>query len=120
MIDTKLKRQNYAFSCINQLSSNTYKAKIENFGLVIYKNGLISALLMANNKEIELYKHITKWLIQDPIINLENNNVIMQKLVELTPIELMAITEESLLLSDALKEFTKAKDALTTNSTNDE
>jgi len=107
MIKTKLKRQKYAFDCIEEGASN-YKSTIENFGLIIYKNGLISAMLFAVSKEKKLYKHMAEWLIQHPLINQPNTNGFFDTLVNLSPTNLMAITEEALLLSDALKEFVKA------------
>ncbi len=112
MINLKLKRQQYALKCIIEVGKNkAYKSAIESFGLMVYKNSLISAMAVTKDKEKNLYKHISGWLKIYPFLKTKFNNVndILNGLVNLSSTELMVLTEEVLLLSDALKEFAKAE-----------
>ena len=69
-----------AFHIGDEWRFNKYKSFIENFGLMVYNNGLINALTFAKAKrdEHDVYTHISAWL-QNPnflwVIMIESNNV---------------------------------------------
>lgn len=113
-----LKQQKFAFkkiSSISEAKKSKYKSFIENFGLLVYNNGLINALTVAKAKKEEhpVYEHIKEWLEtgnyamgfdyggDDLLKKLLSNEVNSQRL--------MLLTNEVLSLSDTLKAFAKAE-----------
>lgn len=120
LTDTLLKQQKFAFqkiTSITEAKKAKYKSFIENFGLMVYNNGLINALTVAKAKKGEhpVYEHIKEWLDLDQQ-NFEwgfnyGNDDLLTKLLsdEVNSQRLLLLTQEVLSLSDTLKAFAKAE-----------
>lgn len=118
LIDTLLIQQKFAFDKISSLEDNKkdkYKTFIENFGLMVYNNGLINALTVAKAKKGDhpVYEHIKEWLGKDNYtMGFDySTNDLLKKLLsdEVNSQRLMLLTNEVLSLTDTLKSFAKAE-----------
>lgn len=113
----KRKRQKFAWDKVNEVISKQkeYKSLVEEIGMMIYSNGLISTLAFLKGKggvHKDLYSHIAKWLEEDNIIpfKLDTNEDLLEKAISIEDArQLMLLTKEILVLSDAFKEMVKAK-----------
>ena len=113
MKNQKLNRQQFAYDCVVANKNKEFKNAVEKAGMIILKNGLISALanIKARTKESEkeLYNCISNWLKTDNFSMGFDNENLLKNLVECDSQKLLILTEEVLLLTDALKEFCKAE-----------
>jgi len=118
----KHQRQKFAYDCFQSVQNgikSKYKTQIEKLGMILYTNGLTSTLAYIkagreNNNEFRfLYKHLTQWILQEnPIIgfSIENDDDLLEKVLEIDNSRVvLALTQEFLTLSDALKEIVKAE-----------
>lgn len=114
-----LKQQKFAFGKIKEMTKSETKAKyksfIENFGLMVYNNGLINALTVAKAKKGEqpVYIHMMEWLKKENFqMGFEyGTDDLLTKLLsdEVNTQRLLVLTQEVLSLSDTLKAFAKAE-----------
>lgn len=114
---TLLVKQKFAFDKIQSIpeaKKDKYKSFIENFGLMVYNNGLINALTFAKAKrdEHDVYTHISAWL-QNPnflwsFSNPDENDLIANVLT-VDSLRLLVLTQEVISFSDILKAFAKAE-----------
>lgn len=87
-----------------------FKSYIEKVGMLIYKTGLVNTMVYMKHKNETIYDIFKKWFTKEyPFLKIENNQEFIKALLEQKTPSLMMLTDEALLLSDALKEFTKAE-----------
>lgn len=109
MNNLKLNRQKFAYACVSG-NDKKYKNAVEKAGMMIYKNGLISTIANIKANETVLYGHIKDWLKKENYsLGFGNNADLLKNLLATDPNTLLILTEEVLLLTDALKEFVKAE-----------
>jgi CRISPR type III-B/RAMP module-associated protein Cmr5 len=121
----KRERQVYAYNKVHEVNRNDfkkYKSLIEETGMMLYTNGLISTLAYLKAGEGEKktwYKHLSGWFARQSVIPFSYNNHsddLLEKVLQLDDARtLMLLTKEAIILSDAFKEMVKAK-----NSGNDD
>jgi len=113
MESLKFNREKFAFDKVKESTSESYSSSVQSFGMLVYRNGLISALAYAQAKNIELYKHISAWIKKHPfiknILRNDSDEDFLTLLLKLDSQSILIISDEVLLLTDALKEFTGSK-----------
>jgi len=109
MKNQKLNRQKFAYGCVVANKNKEFKNMVEKAGMIILKNGLISALANIKANEKKLYKCISNWLKPDNFSMGFSNGDLLKNLLACDSQTLLVLTEEVLLLTDALKEFCKAE-----------
>ena len=110
MKNQKLNRQQFAYKCVIDNKNKDFKNAVEKAGMIILKNGLISALANIKANEKKLYKCISEWLKKENFpLGFDNNEDLLKNLLACDSQTLLVLTEEVLLLTDALKEFCKAE-----------
>ena len=115
MKSTELERQQYALKCVKNQNKD-YKSYIEKFGLLVYNNGLINAVVYTKSKNSVLYGHVKNWIrIENYLLGFETNNdtegndIFIHNLTKCKMEQLLAITQEVVRLADVLKLFAKAE-----------
>lgn len=116
MIDQKLEMQQQAFNEVKSVTERDrkkYKTAVENFGMQVYANGLITtlAVIKADNDKKLLYKHITRWLQKRFPQIFHNVEDLFPVLLShsINSYTLMLLTNEALFFADELKAFVKAE-----------
>lgn len=113
MENTLLEKQKFAYNKItsleSEISKKKYKTSIENFGLLVYTNGLISAMAVTKKKNSDLYNHIKDWLKPKYYLLGFENDELLKNLLDLEMDTLLIITDEVIQLADVLKQFAKAE-----------
>ncbi|SFS79374.1 type III-B CRISPR module-associated protein Cmr5 [Lutibacter maritimus] len=110
----KQERQQFAYDFVSKNNGNSeLKSIIEQLGMMIYANGLISTIAYLNNTKSntknELYKNITLWLKKN-YIPFGTRDLLQYLLERDYNVRLhIQITKEVLALTDTYKEMAKTE-----------
>ena len=118
----KLERQTFAFTKITVLKHNLtlaahYKTRVESLGMIVYNNGLVSALSLLKNSQKEedrlIYTLVAEWIHKKKVIgfafDLPDDDLLKNVLAIIDSRILLALSLEILSLTDVMKEILKAE-----------
>jgi len=115
----KLKRQVFCYtkvhSIVDHKQKKEYKSAVERLGMMIYNNGLVSALCILKDEKDKypLYNHLSIWIANTKVIgfnlNTSNPDLLVNVLAISNSMVLQLLTIEVNKLSDTLKEIIKSE-----------
>ena len=122
----KRQRQLFAYEKVSSVNRNKkeYASQVEKIGMMVYTNGLISAMAHLKAKggaHKQLYDHFSEWFKREHSqipFSMNQNDDLLKKLLDLNNSRtMMLLTKEAIQLSDAFKEMVKVKIKDTENGT---